>query len=224
MLFRSHEKAAQIADEMGLLLWEEIPVYWAIEFENPDSYQDAENQLQELIRRDRNRASVIIWGVGNENADTDQRLSFMGRLAKCAHKLDPSRLVSAACLINREKFAIEDRLADFLDVIGINEYFGWYEADMSLLERLLANSRPGKPVVISESGGDALAGYRGSVEELFTEDKQAAIHQHRVQADEIHRVRAVAVQRDHRGQQALGTRVCERMCEWHGRSIEGAGS
>ena len=171
-----HEKAAQIADEMGLLLWEEIPVYWAIEFENPDSYQDAENQLQELIRRDRNRASVIIWGVGNENADTDQRLSFMGRLAKCAHKLDPSRLVSAACLINREKFAIEDRLADFLDVIGINEYFGWYEPSFDGLKQLLKNSDPGKPVIICETGADALSGHIGDEQTLFSEVHQSKIY------------------------------------------------
>lgn len=64
------------------MLWEEIPVYWAIDFTNPKTYEDAENQLSELIKRDRNRASVIIWSVGNENPDTDERLSFMSRLAK----------------------------------------------------------------------------------------------------------------------------------------------
>jgi beta-glucuronidase len=171
-----HEKAAQIADEMGLLLWEEIPVYWAIEFDNPDTYQDAENQLKELIRRDRNRASVIIWGVGNENADTDQRLSFMGRLAKCAHEIDSSRLVSAACLINREKFAIEDRLADFLDIIGINEYFGWYEPSFDGLRKLLHNSNPGKPVIICETGADALSGRIGDEQTLFSEAHQSKIY------------------------------------------------
>jgi beta-glucuronidase len=171
-----HERMAEIADEVGLLLWEEIPVYWAIDFANPATYADAENQLLELIARDRNRASVIIWGVGNENADTNARFFFMSRLAEAARRADPTRLISAACLINRQTFKIEDRLADCLDIVGLNEYFGWYEPDMSLLERLLMNSRPGKPVVISETGGDALAGHHGPATELFTEEKQADIH------------------------------------------------
>ena len=171
-----HEKAAEIADEMGLLLWEEIPVYWAIEFDNPDTYADAENQLKELIRRDRNRASVIIWGVGNENEDTNSRLSFMAGLADTAHRLDPSRLVSAACLINREKFAIEDRLAASLDLIGINEYFGWYEPSFDGLKKLLKNSAPGKPVIICETGADAQSGRIGDEHTLFSEAHQVHVY------------------------------------------------
>ena len=170
-----HERAAEIADEMGLLLWAEIPVYWAIDFANPDTYADAENQLCELIRRDRNRASVIVWGVGNENADTDLRLAFMSRLVEAARQRDATRLVSAACLINREHFRIEDRLADKLDVIGLNEYFGWYEPSLDSLQRLFENSQPDRPVVITETGADALAGRRGPGSELFTEDHQARV-------------------------------------------------
>jgi beta-glucuronidase len=72
-----HEWVAMIADEEGLLLWAEVPVYWAIDFANPATLADGRNQLSELILRDINRASVILWGVGNENADTDARLAFM---------------------------------------------------------------------------------------------------------------------------------------------------
>ena len=75
-----HERAAQIADEEGLLLWEEVPVYWSIAWDHPATFADADNQLRELILRDRNRASVILWSVGNENADSDPRLSFLSRL------------------------------------------------------------------------------------------------------------------------------------------------
>ena len=171
-----HEHAARIADEVGLLLWAEIPVYWAIAFDNPKTYADAENQLQELIARDINRASIILWGVGNENADTDARLSFLSRLARAAKTADPSRLIGAACLINRQTFAIEDRLAAVLDVIGLNEYFGWYEPDFAGLDRLLANSCPDKPVLISETGADAVSGLRGTGRQLFTEDWQAEFY------------------------------------------------
>ena len=171
-----HEHVARIADEEGILLWAEVPVYWAIAFDNPETLGDAENQLSELISRDINRASIILWGVGNENADTDARLAFMSRLAHLAKALDPSRLVSAACLINRETFTIEDRLAEHLDVIGLNEYFGWYEPDFSGLDRLLAHSAPDRPVIISETGADAVPGHRASGRVLFTEDWQAEFY------------------------------------------------
>ena len=106
-----HERAAEIADEVGLLLWEEIPVYWSIAFDNDGTFADADNQLRELILRDRNRASVVAWGVGNENADTEARLAFMRRLTETARALDPSRLVAAACLVNQRSNKVEDRLA-----------------------------------------------------------------------------------------------------------------
>lgn len=170
-----HELAAQIADEEGILLWEEVPVYWAIAFDNPDTLADARTQLAEMIRRDENRASVILWGIGNENADTDARLAFMRALAAAARALDPSRLVAAACLIDRERFCIADRLAEDLDVIGVNEYFGWYEPGLENLDRLLANSTPDRPVVISETGAEAAPGRRGQATQLFTEDMQAAM-------------------------------------------------
>ncbi len=175
-----HERVAEMADELGLMLWEEIPVYWAIAFDNPDTFADAENQLLELITRDRNRASVILWGIGNENADTDARYAFMSRLAHAARAADPTRLIAAACLINREHFRIEDRLIADIDVVGLNEYFGWYEPDMSGLVRLLDNSRPGKPVVVSETGADAVPGHHGSDRQLFTEECQAAIYRQQI--------------------------------------------
>lgn len=174
------ELAAKIADEVGMLLWEEIPVYWAIDFSNPATYRDAENQLLELIKRDQNRASVIIWSVGNENADSDERLSFMGRLAQTAKEQDPTRLVSAACLVNHVKHKIEDRLIDYLDVIGINEYYGWYNPDFEELALLGNNSNPAKPVIITETGADALAGYHNSKSELFSEEYMEEVYRKQI--------------------------------------------
>ncbi|MDP5218994.1 glycoside hydrolase family 2 TIM barrel-domain containing protein [Ruegeria sp. 2205SS24-7] len=175
-----HERAAELADELGFLLWEEIPVYWAIDFDNPATYRDAENQLRELILRDRNRASVIIWSVGNENPDTDARLDFMRRLASTAKELDPTRLTSAACLVNHTLNRIEDRLADHIDVIGLNEYYGWYEEDFEDLARIGANSTPDKPVVISETGADGVIGPKGPKAGLFSEDYMAEVYRRQI--------------------------------------------
>ncbi|MBR4979200.1 MAG: glycoside hydrolase family 2 [Clostridia bacterium] len=171
------EKTAQLADEIGLLLWEEIPVYWDVHFSDKNTYADAENQLCELVRRDFNRASVIIWSVGNENPDTDERFKFMGKLADKSRRIDKTRLVSAACLVNSKKNAIEDRLEQKLDVIGINEYCGWYTPHWESLPELFENSDPKKPVIISEFGADALPGHRGLITDKGTEDCQAYIYE-----------------------------------------------
>ena len=179
-----HELAAKIADKEGLLLWEEIPVYWAINFSNPATFADAENQLKELIRRDYNRASVIIWAVGNENADTDERLEFMSRLAKTAKGMDGTRLVTAACLVNHAKNRIEDRLTDYLDIIGLNEYYGWYKTDFSQLIDLGINSKPDKPVLFTEFGAGARAGHHGSVSEKFTEEYAEFVYKRQIETIE----------------------------------------
>lgn len=176
-----NERMAQLADELGILLWEEVPVYWNIHFDSEDTYQDAENQLKELIYRDYNRASVIIWSVGNENEDTDPRLQFMGNLARCAHELDHTRAVSAACLVNFKKNAIEDRLEQHLDIIGLNEYCGWYTADLKMLPALFANSKPQKPVIVTEFGADAYAGLHGTVTDKGTEECQAFVYEKQIE-------------------------------------------
>ena len=176
-----NERMARLADEMGILLWEEVPVYWAIKFEDEKTYEDAQNQLRELMKRDFNRASVIIWSVGNENADTDSRLAFMSRLAECAHEEGGNRLVSAACLVNSEKNMIEDRLEQYLDVIGVNEYCGWYTPDFERLPNLLSGSHPDKPVIITEFGADALPGHHGTRYDKGTEECQAYVYERQLE-------------------------------------------
>jgi len=175
-------QTARLADRLGVMLWEEIPVYWAIDFTNRETYRDAENQLTELITRDKNRPSVIIWSVGNENPDTDARFRFMNSLVQKAKKLDPTRPVSAACLVDHVKLRLADRLAEKLDIIGINEYYGWYDPDFAKLPEIFANSRPAKPVIISEFGADAGAGIRGTVDDLGSEDCQLAVYQKQLAA------------------------------------------
>jgi beta-glucuronidase len=90
--------AARVADELGLLLWEEIPIYWNIAFENPDTLGIARDQLSRLIQRDWNRASVIVWSVANETVYSKPRMLFLERLITDARELDGTRLISAALL------------------------------------------------------------------------------------------------------------------------------
>jgi beta-glucuronidase len=169
------ETVSRLADRLGILLWEEIPVYWSLEFDNPATLENASNQLLELIKRDRNRASVIVWAVGNENPDTDERFHFMKSLIATARGRDPTRLVSAACLVDLEHFTVTDRLVAEVDILGINEYFGWYYYGYDRLARLLDRDY-GKPVVVSEFGAEAVAGLHGSADELWTEEYQEEVY------------------------------------------------
>ncbi len=171
-----HERVAELADRYGLLLWAEVPVYWAVDYVDAGTRADALNQLSELVRRDRNRASVLTWSIANETPDTDARLAFLSALAARARLLDDTRPLTAACLFNQESRKIEDRLAGLVDIVGINEYFGWYDPDYADLEAILAQYDLGKPLVISEMGADGVAGLRGSAARIFTEEHMAAIY------------------------------------------------
>jgi len=164
-----HENAARLADRLGILLWEEIPVYWHVDFANPAVLTGARNQLRELILRDRNRASVIIWSIANETPRTGERSSFLEELADCARQLDSTRLVSAALLP-----LPDDPLLPQMDVVAVNEYFGWYYGQAEQVQDLLKNlASCGKPMLVSEFGADCVAGLHGAADEIRTEEFQA---------------------------------------------------
>jgi beta-glucuronidase len=91
-----NEATLRVADQMGLLVWAEVPVYWTIQWENPETLRNAKNQLSEMIARDQNRAALIIYSVGNETPISDARNRFLLQLIQHAHSTDPTRLVSAA--------------------------------------------------------------------------------------------------------------------------------
>jgi beta-glucuronidase len=74
------ERMTRLADRMGILVWSEIPVYWAVEFDNPAVLVKAEQQLHEMIRRDRDKASIVLWSVANETPVTPARVEFLKTL------------------------------------------------------------------------------------------------------------------------------------------------
>jgi beta-glucuronidase len=63
-----NEDMARLADQMGLLVWEEIPVYWGIDWENESTLQISQSQMEELIARDQNRTSAILWSLERNSA------------------------------------------------------------------------------------------------------------------------------------------------------------
>lgn len=176
-----NESMARIADELGILLWEEVPVYWTIHWENPDTLTNAKNQLSELITRDRNRPSVIIWSVANETPISPARTTFLTELVRTARSLDPTRLISAAMEVHTDESdpnskAVEDPLAEITDVVSFNQYIGWYTGLPDDCAKVRWTVPYQKPVLISEFGGDALQGKHGDRVVRFTEEFQADLY------------------------------------------------
>ena len=171
------------ADRMGIMVWSEIPVYWTIQWENPATLENARNQLSEVIARDKNRAAIVIWSVANETPLGDARLSFLRSLISHARSLDSTRLLSAAMerhYLDAKTQMIDDPLGEFLDVLGCNEYVGWYDGLPEKADGLEWKSKYQKPLVMSEFGGDALFGNHGDALTRWTEEYQENIYQHQI--------------------------------------------
>lgn len=173
------ENMVREAEKMGFMIWSEIPVYWTVEFENKATYANAENQLTEMISRDKNKAAVILWSMANETPEGDARLTFIGDLAKQARKLDNTRLITAALDTQgtgNDGKLIEDHLGEIVDVIGINNYCGWYAGTPETCPALKWASAYNKPMIMSEIGGGALYGLHGDKNERWTEEYQAEVY------------------------------------------------
>jgi len=176
------EVTTRMADQLGLLVWSEVPVYWLIAWDNPGTLAAARHMVEENIRRDRNRAAIAIWSVANETPVTDARNAFLGTLVNDVRRLDDTRLVSAALLVDRAEgkgppvMTMNDPLAAKLDVMSINTYNGWYSADkLSDLAATQWHVPTDKPLFLSEFGADAKAGFhdaRGAPQK-FSEEFQA---------------------------------------------------
>jgi beta-glucuronidase len=181
------ERMTRAADRMGILIWSEVPVYWAEQFENPAVFAKSQQQLHENIRRDRDKASVILWSIANETPNSEARTDFLTRSANYVREQDPTRLVTAALLVHgstgknddggKVKY-IDDPLGKALDVIGFNEYIGWYEGTPERADDVQWKVAYDKPLIVSEFGGDARFGLHGPATERWTEEYQASIYEH----------------------------------------------
>ena len=228
---------AKVCDELGIMLWEEIPVYWNINWTNRQTKEDALNMLSNLVTRDWNRASVVVWSLGNETPFSKDRMTFMNDLKDRLGELDVSRLKSAAILSGdaqtfsklisiiakvglekkdltaKERYTFEeivnsvpvpvekllpfeininDPLANELDLIAYNEYFGWYytsffsaqigiresllrEIMFELMPSFIIRSEFNKPIHISEFGAGAKHSFK-KTNQVWSEEYQAKVY------------------------------------------------
>jgi beta-glucuronidase len=168
------------ADRMGLLAWSEIPVYWSIDWTSPAALASAQSQLHEMVRRDHNHAAIILWSMSNETPPGPERTQFIHTLIDQARSEDPSRLITSAIVTPFKKDAdghehamLDDPLDQYLDVLGYNEYIGWYMGKPDDAPSYIWADPTGKPVIMSEFGGGAKAGLHGSENDRWTEEYQA---------------------------------------------------
>lgn len=186
------EEAMLLADRLGLLVINEIPAV-GLNFEDGDELTEQRltqclRQLRELIARDKNHPSTIMWCVANEpvagailgagpsapNA-VDAGMRFFGQLYAEARRLDGTRLVTLVGVQGGPT-----KWHGLFDVVCINRYYGWYthtgqleQAEQALGRELDELHRAfGKPIMLTEFGVDTLPGAHQVSPEMWTEEYQ----------------------------------------------------
>jgi beta-glucuronidase len=157
-----NENMIKSAEKMGIMVWDEIPVYQQIEFSDPGVGEKMDLMMREMVSRDKNRCGVIIWSLSNEtNSSPDRDKALLDLTDKCRH-LDSTRLITS--VINDENYSnnvmdIWDTLYSHFDIISFNEYLGWYVPwqgrSTDVKWKFVSDN---KPVVITEFGGEAVFG------------------------------------------------------------------
>ena len=182
------ENMVKEAEKMGIMVWDEIPVYQHIEFADSLVPKKMETMMKEMIRRDKNRCGVVIWSLSNETyPGTPNRNEALIELTQKCRALDSTRLIVHVINTqgyNNNTFNVWDPLYNYSDLIALNEYIGWYIPWQGKPSETKWNiAFPDKPVFISEFGGEALYGSKGPTDEAayWTEEYQANIYKDQIE-------------------------------------------
>lgn len=171
-----------LCDEMGFLVWAEIPVISRFQ---KKAQENAINQLEELIKQNMHHPSIFTWGVQNEitiTSENDELISGIRELNNYAKLLDSSRPTTQA------QFTMcspESNLNKITDILAYNHYFGWYMKTCDGLDEWLEGFRKANPKLkmgISEYGAEGVLGYFNDNPSQgdYSEGYQALYHEHYV--------------------------------------------
>lgn len=169
-----------LCDEMGFLVWAEIPVISRFKKKAQDN---ALNQLEELIKQNMHHASIFCWGVQNEITIASENkavVEAIKELNEYSKMLDPSRVTTCAQF---SMCSSKSELNRITDILGYNHYFGWYMKTCEGLDEWLRKFREENPeakLCLSEYGAEAVLGYFSDkpVQGDYSEGYQALFHEH----------------------------------------------
>lgn len=186
--YPQNEYTVRMAEEMGIVLWQEIPIWQGIDFTDAGTLAKARGMLTEMIDRDKNRCAVGFWGVANETKPGEARDAFLKELLATGKSIDTTRLYVAAFDLvefdrERRVFSMNDPFTDNLDVVAVNKYMGWYHPWPLSPDKAVWDVNPDKPLIISEFGGEALYGQSGSedIVSSWSEDYQARLYRDNIE-------------------------------------------
>lgn len=173
------EQMLDLADQLGFLVIDETPAVGLYFKEEGLEKRRARCQqyVREMIARDKNHPSVIMWSLANEPHSTSpQARPFFEELYQQAKSLDSTRPVTLVSFLGAGEEAFE-----FCDLVCLNRYFGWYSqtGDLDKALPLLSaeldalHENYGKPILLSEFGADAIPGHHAQPPEMFSEEYQA---------------------------------------------------
>lgn len=182
--YPQNEHIVRLAEEMGIVMWEEIPIWQGINFTDSATLTKARAMLAEMIHRDRNRCAIGFWSIANETKPSPARNRFLKSLLDQGRALDTSRLYTAAFDLvefdpERGVFTMNDPFTRNLDVVAVNKYMGWYHPWPVAPADAVWEVDTDKPLLISEFGGEALYGQHGSrdVASSWSEEYQERLYQ-----------------------------------------------
>ncbi|MEZ0453848.1 glycoside hydrolase family 2 protein [Sphingobacterium thalpophilum] len=186
--YPQNEHIVRMAEKMGFLLWEEIPVWQGIDFDNEATEEKATKMMREMVARDKNRCALTFWGVANETQPSESRNTFIRQLIATCRSMDTTRLITAAFDLvrfdkERQMFVMDDPFIKELDVVAVNKYMGWYHPWPVAPDKAKWEVAKGQPLIISEFGGEALSGKTGDADVVssWSEDYQATLYKNNLE-------------------------------------------
>ncbi len=178
--YQQAEEFYSLCDEMGFLVWAEVPV---ISRFSKKKQANALSQLEELIKQNMNHPSIFCWGIENEITIQGASPALVGSLEELndlAHALDISRPTTCAQLT---MCPVESELNNITDIMGYNHYYGWYMKTCDGIDEWLEKfkeAQPKVPLCLSEYGAEAVLGYYSDdpVQGDYSEGYQSRFHEH----------------------------------------------
>jgi beta-glucuronidase len=175
------EQMLDLADQLGFLVIDETPAVGLYFREDGLDKRVAlcKQYVREMIARDKNHPSVIMWSLANEPHSTiPHARPFFEQMYGQAKSLDHTRPVTLVSFLG-----VEEQAFEFCDLVCLNRYFGWYSQSGNMDEALsrlsmeldTLHEKFGKPILLTEFGADAIPGQHAQPPEMFSEEYQAEL-------------------------------------------------